>query len=700
MKKITQQLITLTTASALVVTTAVLPVRAEEIQAPYDETGRVQTIGSEEVSTEKKNMEKPEDAAPPQTEETAGEPEKEESSSADQEVSSAKKEAPTEEKEASAEEKEALTEEEEAPFPFEKELEIEGDVDKFLERSIKGSRGSFTEVKIVPEGISLTWAKIDGAEGYYLERRRSGGTWKRIRKIPGMETLNYIDRKTAPEKTYYYRVKAYARAGSVVGMASASRKVIHIQPPALSTETASDGVQLRWSRMPKAKGYYVYRRQSPKEEWTKVYTISEPGEIAWRDTSAKNGIVYFYTVTAYNGDSESIYSNKRKCAKITRPRIKDLKRKSSAKLVLTWKANEAASGYQIRYARNSMFIGSKMTAVESGTASRYVLKGLRKNEEYYIKIRAYSRQNGKTYYSAWSASSNVRGTRTVQVRQLRRKNKVFELRSAAKQKLYQYDVLQGSCTDGKYSYYLLLNKTITMCKVVKVKHSTMKVKAVSEPLYVGHGNDMTYNKDKKCLVVAQSTGEDPKTLISINPKTLEIIENRHVYIPSKLAGGSKKDAKKISGFYGIAYNSSRKQYAALLRSSYNFVILDLEMRPVRYVKVSKKNNYLTQGIDATKDYIMVAQSPKEPGQIYNIITVYDWDGNYVSKIKVKAGYEIESIFHIGKKFYAGFYRSYLKPCYRTVVKTVTVNGVTRKRKVKERYDKFMRANYVYRIYGI
>ena len=102
----------------------------------------------------------------------------------------------------------------------------------------------------------------------------------------------------------------------------------------------------------------------------------------------------------------------------------------------------------------------------------------------------------------------------------------------------------------------------------------------------------------------------------------------------------------------------------MLSHNYNFILLDAEMNPIQYVKASKKNDYKIQGIDATSDYILVAQSPKYSSQAYNIITVYDWDGNYIAKINAKKGYEIESIFHIGKKYYASFYRSYYKIYYQ------------------------------------
>ena len=87
-------------------------------------------------------------------------------------------------------------------------------------------------------------------------------------------------------------------------------------------------------------------------------------------------------------------------------------------------------------------------------------------------------------------------------------------------------------------------------------------------------------------------------------------------------------------------------------------------------------------------------------QKYNIITVYDWDGNYISKMNVKKGYEIESVYHVGSKYYAGFYRSYYKTYYKTVIKKVKVNGKTKKKKVKVKYKKFCRANYVYQVTGL
>ena len=566
------------------------------------------------------------------------------------------------------------------------------------EPDIANSKGHFTEVRLVSNGISLTWKKIAGAKGYYIKRKVSGGTWQVLIKTKGEDVLNYIDSDVTVGSTYYYCVKAYA--GSEKGEASANKKVVYLLPPSLTTEVASNGIQLRWNRPVSASGYYVYRRLLTKNTWTKVYTITQPGEISWRDTTAKNGNTYAYVVTTYNGASESIYSNEKSYTKVNVPKVTGLTRKSSTKMKVTWKVNKYASGYQIQYSKNSLFQGVKKVTLRDGSLSAYTLSGLAKKQNYYVRIRTFIKKNGKTYFSAWAASSNVKSTKTAKATILKKGKKKLELRSFAKQVMFQHDVLQGSCTDGTYSYYVLLNKSNYYSKIVKVHHSTRKVVLVSGAMYLGSGNDMTYNPDKNCLVVVQCTGTDPKALISIDPNTLGIIENRHITLPNKLAGGTTSDAKGATAFSGIAYDKTRKQYAVLLSHNYNFILLDAEMNPIQYVKASKKNDYKIQGIDATSDYILVAQSPKYSSQAYNIITVYDWDGNYIAKINAKKGYEIESIFHIGKKYYASFYRSYYKIYYKKVTKKVKVKGRIKKKKVKKKYTKFMRDNYVYRINGI
>lgn len=559
---------------------------------------------------------------------------------------------------------------------------------------------NFTAADNVKDGISLKWGKVEGAKGYYLDKSTTGKEpWTRIKTAASADELSFLDKDVQEGTAYYYRMRAFDKSGKE-GLSGASKKVVRLVAPAMSVGLAATGTELKWNRVTGCSGYYVYRREASKNDWTTAATITQPGEISWRDTAAGNGATYIYSVRAYKGSSLSDYAGSKSYMRVAAPAVKKFKRKSATKFKLTWKPNSIATGYQIQYAQNGMFVGAKKATVKKAKASSYTLSKLSKNKGYYARIRAYKKVGDTTYYSPWSAAGNVSKSRTAKATPLKKKKKVFELRAQAKQKMYQYDTLQGSCTDGTYAYYLMYNRKTVNCKIVKVKRSNLKVAKVSGILDVAHGNDMTYDSHKKRLVIVHSTGSDPKKLTSVDPKTLKAVESKHVQIPKKLAGGSIADAAGATAFTGVAYSSGRKQYAVLLSHNYNFVLLDANLDPVRYVKASKKKDYVVQGIDATDDYILVAQSPKTSKQKYNIITVYDWDGNYISRINAKKGYEIESIYHVGSKYYAGFYRSYYKTCYKDVEKTVVVDGKPKKKKEKVQYKEYLRDNYVYQIKGI
>jgi hypothetical protein len=261
--------------------------------------------------------------------------------------------------------------------------------------------------------------------------------------------------------------------------------------------------------------------------------------------------------------------------------------------------------------------------------------------------------------------------------------------------MYQYDTVQGSCSDGTYGYFILYNRRVAKCKIAKVKLSTMKVVKVSGVLNVGHGNDMTYDSANKKLVIAHCK-INPKRLSIVNPSTLQVEATKDITIPAKIDGATDAQRNAISGFCAITYDSSRRQYALLLSKSYNLLILNQNMEVVSYVTTTTKNPYVVQGMDSTDEYILIAQSPKYSSQ-KNIVSVYTWEGQYITKINVKKSYEIESIFHVGSKFYASFYRSYYKTYYTKEKKTVTKNGKKKKKTVKVAHRKLMRDNYIYKI---
>ena len=83
-----------------------------------------------------------------------------------------------------------------------------------------------TKVRISTKktGMSLTWTKVAGAEGYRIYRStQEYGGYKRVGTVKGADVLTYIDTsETEVGTTYYYKVRAYVKnsAGTALSVAS------------------------------------------------------------------------------------------------------------------------------------------------------------------------------------------------------------------------------------------------------------------------------------------------------------------------------------------------------------------------------------------------------------------------------------------------------------------------------------------------
>ncbi len=180
---------------------------------------------------------------------------------------------------------------------------------------------------------------------------------------------------------------------------------ITLKAPVLSgIANVASGVKISWKKVANAKGYQVYRKMKGSS-WKKIATINKQTTISYTDKTAKNGKLYTYRLKAINGKASSAYSAKTlKTYYLTR--LSNLKPVNTATraVVVKWKKNSKANGYQIQYAKNSKFTNYARKTVSSKKVS-VTLKKLTKKKTYYIRIRCYRKTGGKTYFSPWS---NVR----------------------------------------------------------------------------------------------------------------------------------------------------------------------------------------------------------------------------------------------------------------------------------------------------
>ena len=60
--------------------------------------------------------------------------------------------------------------------------------------------------------LTVSWKKAENAQKYMVYRKRTDGSWKRIKTVTG---CTYTDLNTAFRKRYRYKIKAYREFGGV-----------------------------------------------------------------------------------------------------------------------------------------------------------------------------------------------------------------------------------------------------------------------------------------------------------------------------------------------------------------------------------------------------------------------------------------------------------------------------------------------------
>lgn len=188
---------------------------------------------------------------------------------------------------------------------------------------------------------------------------------------------------------------------------SAALTTVKLTTPRLSgTSNSPAGIVFKWKKVANASGYKIYRRTGNSSKWVNIATVSGSNTLVYTDGSVKAGTMYTYTVRAYKGSALSAYNkNGSRIVRLTAPVQYKPSSKASGKLTVRWKKAAGASGYQIQYAASRSMRGSRTV---SASALTRTLSGLKKGSTYYVRIRAYKKASGKTYYGAWSSVKNAK----------------------------------------------------------------------------------------------------------------------------------------------------------------------------------------------------------------------------------------------------------------------------------------------------
>lgn len=196
-----------------------------------------------------------------------------------------------------------------------------------------------------------------------------------------------------------------------------------------------------------------------------------------------------------------------------------------------------------------------------------------------------------------------------------------------------YNTLQGSCTDGKYAYFCLLDKASSAagCSIFKYDMSDWSMVKVNYNVQVGHGNSLCYVESRNQLMAVNYSSS--MEVQFIDPETLAIVDSKMLPFET----------------YCATYNAEKDMYVFGVKAAKKFYILDGEFNLVNYADI--KSTAGDQSAYCDDQYIyFIYYNP-------NCVVVYDWDCNYVNTIYMDTTIEAESGFLADGNLYIAYYIS-------------------------------------------
>ena len=157
------------------------------------------------------------------------------------------------------------------------------------------------------DNVPLTWSSASGATSYTVLRGTLSGAYTTL--ASGITLTNYTDNTAAVGTTYYYVVVAVGPGGTSAssGEVAGTPAVTPAVPGGLTVTQGYIYPELRWSAVPFATSYTVKRATTSGGPFTTVASgLTTP---AYDDTTALNGVTYFWVVSATNIAGESTNSS-------------------------------------------------------------------------------------------------------------------------------------------------------------------------------------------------------------------------------------------------------------------------------------------------------------------------------------------------------------------------------------------------------
>lgn len=321
--------------------------------------------------------------------------------------------------------------------------------------------------------------------------------------------------------------------------------------------------------------------------------------------------------------------------------------KNFRQITLSWNCDSKYTGNYTIYRVS----GNKSYYVGKTYAKSYKISGLKAGTKYTYRVKSDVLSN--------TVSATVITQKTASMTMVKSGSSRWDIRIAAKQKLYDYDTIQGACSYKEYAYMALYNRKKERIKIAKVNLKTMKVVKVSKPLKSRcHGNTLTYNPRTKKIIAVCGKGAK-KSIVFVKASTLKQTSKKTFKIKKSLI------KTKYTGVAGVSYNTKYNKYILKVRGSSNRIVrYSSSWKSKKYIPITGNRSYLLPQGTYTKDSYMYDVQSFKGKHKYNLVTIRTINGTFIGRLVVPSGtsgrlFELENIFYddVTKTWYASFYRA-------------------------------------------
>lgn len=259
--------------------------------------------------------------------------------------------------------------------------------------------------------VLVSWAAVEGADGYNLYRRQGDGSLVFVKNTLSTSAYNY---NLTEGETYEYAVEAYCSTDreDIVGQKSetVSVTIASLATPSIKSvsQSAVSTALISWTNISAADGYELWRSRTEDGVYSRMKSVTGT---ATSNYNLSAGVTYYYKVRAYveTADGEYEYGAYSAPVPITilsvaKTRLKSVVQADAASAKVTWAYMSGADFYEVwRSVNDNQHY--ELIRTTSGTAIQD--RNLVDGQTYYYKVRAYDSSGEELVYGEFSDELDV-----------------------------------------------------------------------------------------------------------------------------------------------------------------------------------------------------------------------------------------------------------------------------------------------------